>query len=101
MAQFLDQNDFDVDWRFHLLERSVCLSHTCALADLAYCYDQGLGTSIDKKRAFELYERAAREESHAVAMFNLAVFYECGLGVTKDLPLSRHWFQEARIRGVE
>lgn len=53
-------------------------------ASLAWDYDTGKGTAIDKKRAAELYDKACGLGSLA-ACTNLAYDYDHGEGVTEDL----------------
>ncbi|GES98902.1 kinase-like domain-containing protein [Rhizophagus clarus] len=50
---------------------------------LGYCYDEGIGTEINKVKAFELYKIAA-EKGNNEAQFNMSFLYELGEGVYKD-----------------
>jgi TPR repeat protein len=50
---------------------------------LGYCYDEGIGTDINKVKAFELYTVAA-EKGNNEALYNLSFLYELGEGVNKD-----------------
>ena len=50
---------------------------------IGYCYYNGIGTSVDKKMAVELYQKAANL-GNCMAQCNLANMYKDGLGVNKD-----------------
>lgn len=45
-----------------------------AYYDLGFCYEEGLGTNINKKQAFEWYKKAA-EEGSLYAQYRVAQFY--------------------------
>ena len=47
-------------------------------------YDFGIGTEVNKSKAFELYRKAA-EKGHTIAQNNLGFLYCCGQNVKKDL----------------
>src|SRR6266498_3805654 len=51
---------------------------------LGYCYEFGIGTDIDKVKAFELYSKAAEKE-YNIAQNNLALLYEKGEGTEKNI----------------
>jgi TPR repeat protein len=46
---------------------------------LAICYELGIGTDIDKTKAFELYEKSA-EKGYINAKFHLGYCYVNGIG---------------------
>ena len=50
---------------------------------LGYCYDEGIGTEINKVKAFELYKVAA-EKGNNEALYNLSFLYESGEGIDKN-----------------
>ncbi|ACU64089.1 hypothetical protein Cpin_6686 [Chitinophaga pinensis DSM 2588] len=47
---------------FELHQLTQTLNNTASI-ELAYCYYYGVGTPIDKRKAFEIFERIAGEES--------------------------------------
>ncbi|UZO01302.1 uncharacterized protein OCT59_012403 [Rhizophagus irregularis] len=49
---------------------------------LGYYYNEGIGTEINKSKAFELYSIAA--EKGIKAQYNLAILYQYGEGINKD-----------------
>ena len=51
---------------------------------LGYCYHNGYGTSVDKQKAFELYEKAANLKNK-IAQYNLAFMHEYGDGIQMDI----------------
>jgi TPR repeat protein len=52
-------------------ERAAAQGHALARSNLAFLYDQGLGASQNRRKAFDLYTRAADLKS-ADAMLNIA-----------------------------
>ncbi|GBB83804.1 hypothetical protein RclHR1_10470009 [Rhizophagus clarus] len=63
---------------------------------LGRCYNAGIGVNIDKKKAVELYKKAANLE-HEVAQYNLALLYE----KEKDLNKAIYWYEESAKRGYQ
>lgn len=75
--------------------------HALATNNLAYLYDLGLGVTQDRKRASELYLRAA-ELGWAEAMWNLANMYGAGqLGSQPDLLTACIWTLRAKRFALE
>lgn len=60
------------------------------LLNLAYLYDLGLGVKQDRRRAFELYSRAA-DLGWAEAMWNIANMYGAGQLGQPDLVAACTW----------
>lgn len=58
-------------------------------------YEQG-----DFARAFEHWQKLAKEEHKAQAMFNLAILYTNGEGVAHDLKEARFWSEAAAKAGL-
>ncbi|EXX79008.1 Skt5p [Rhizophagus irregularis DAOM 197198w] len=67
---------------------------------LGYCYDEGIGTKIDKQKAFESYQNAANL-GQDVAQNNLAVLYEEGDGIAKDIDKAIYWYEKSAKQGYE
>jgi TPR repeat protein len=65
---------------------------------LGYIYAMGLGTRIDQKEAFRLYQQAARK-GYPYSQHNLGVIYHQGEGVPKNDSLAIYWFREAAAGG--
>jgi TPR repeat protein len=71
-------------------EHAAAQGHAQAINNLAYLYDLGLGTTQDRRKAFDLYSRAA-DLAWAEAMWNLANMYGAGQLEKKDLDMSCVW----------
>jgi hypothetical protein len=67
-----------------LFERSADKGNWAALNNLGVIYEQGLGVTVDKERAFALYYRAA-QSLDKVPMAHLACCYREGIGCTKNV----------------
>ena len=73
--------------------------NSLAMNDLASCYDKGLGTDVNKTKAFELFEKSANL-GYCFAMYNVGTYYKNGSwGVTKDLKKAREWYTKAAAQG--
>ena len=72
------------------------------LFELGYLYEKGLGTTQNYKRAFKLYEKAAKAEKPNInAQNNLGYLYDHGYGVTMDKNLALFWYEKAAASGNE
>jgi hypothetical protein len=78
LVKYLAEKEYDLDAQFKL----------------GYYYDKGIGTEINKSRALELYEIAAKK-NHKMAQNNLGLLYEKGEEVEKDLEKAFYWFNRA------
>ncbi|RGB37266.1 kinase-like domain-containing protein [Rhizophagus diaphanus] len=67
---------------------------------LGYCYSKGIGTSIDKRRAFDLYFKAASVDNHT-AQYNVAVCFDEGIGTFKDFKKAIEWYKESANNGYD
>ena len=67
---------------------------------LGYCYDTGIGISIDKQKAVELYQKAANLRDE-VAQYNLAIKYEYGDGIEKDVDKAIYWYEQSAKQGYQ
>ncbi|RIA98210.1 hypothetical protein C1645_813080, partial [Glomus cerebriforme] len=59
-----------------------------------YCYENGIGTKINRRRAFELYQKAA-DLGNARGIINLAYCYHRGIGTNVDKQKAFELFQKA------
>ena len=66
---------------------------------LGRCYETGLGTSRDPRRALEWFEKAARQ-NHPAAQFNLALTYRDGRGTEADEKQTFYWYRKAADQHV-
>jgi tetratricopeptide (TPR) repeat protein len=75
-------------------ERAAAQGNALATNNLAYLYDQGLGVLQDRRKAFDLYARAADLKS-ADAMWNIATMYASGQLGKKDMFMACVWADRA------
>lgn len=68
--------------------------HNQSLNALGHCYQFGLGTDKNGKKAMELYLRAA-EQGHIPAMYDLGKNYVYGSCGVKDVALGIQWLEKA------
>ena len=64
----------------------------------ALMYENGVGASADRSKAFEWYKKAA-EQGHVKAQCNLGNCYEKGIGVMRDLSEAIKWYTAAADNG--
>lgn len=57
-------------------------------------YDNGEGVKQDYIKAFEWYEKAAKQ-GFAMAQFNIGDMYANGQGVKQDKKIAKEWFGKA------
>lgn len=75
------------------------LSSTASMFNLGLCYELGLGTLADQKKAAKYYSDAA-EQGHADAIYNLGVFHAQGRGgFPIDTDRARDYFVKAAKLG--
>jgi hypothetical protein len=79
---------------FGALKMAACLGHVGADEWLGATYDYGLGTRVNRVRAFRHYLRAANK-GNANAQYHVGVFYFEGRGVSKKPRSAIRWFAEA------
>ncbi|GBC21947.2 kinase-like domain-containing protein [Rhizophagus irregularis DAOM 181602=DAOM 197198] len=75
------------------------LGDSSGICDLAYCYQNGIGTDIDNKKAFELYQHAAGLEDSPGIYCNLGYCYYHGSGTDIDEKKAFELFQKAADLG--
>lgn len=74
-------------------------NHPEATYNLGICFEKGIGTDMDLKRAMGCY-RAAANLGHAKSMYNLAVFFAQGKGgLKRDRKAARDLFKVASRMG--
>ena len=66
--------------------------------NLGLVYEQGLGISVDLKKAAHWYKKASMQ-GHIVAAYNLATMAHQGHGVKPDLKMAMHWYEFAAKKG--
>lgn len=119
-----DASDWDVAYRMaalilreeslhELLPQAIGLLELCNTNGhyrstdlLAQCYAQGLGLSVDEKKAFQLFvdswnRSKKRNEHYYTASNNLGVCFAIGFGTRKDPTMARHYFKQGEIAGHE
>src|SRR6266498_347624 len=73
---------------FELLKKS-------AEDKIGHCYQNGIGTNINKQTAFELYLKAANL-GNVISQYNLALMYETGDGIAKDINKAiYYWYKNS------
>lgn len=66
------------------------------LFHLGYCYQNGIGTAINKKRAFECYKKVTElDKTVAFGWYNLGYCYQQGIGTEIDKEKAKNLFQKA------
>ncbi len=65
---------------------------------LGFCYHNGIGTIINKLKAFELYHKAAHLKD-TIAQYNLAEMYENGDRIKKDINNATCWYKKSAEQG--
>jgi len=80
------------DW---LLKTQLSLQYKILLG---YFYLNGIGTSIEKRKAFVLFLSAAKKQ-YAIAQDLLGYCYLNGKGTVKDETLAFEWYQTAAANG--
>lgn len=70
------------------------MDHPVALAELAEMHANGLGTPLDKAKAFECAVRSA-EAGYPQGQFYLAECYKSGMGVEQNQELAYEWLSKS------
>jgi TPR repeat protein len=83
-----------VKWLKHFHE----LGDSRATLNLGYCFDQALGVKKNKRKAFELYKKAAMSGLRD-AQWNLALLFEKGIGCKQDIKEALKWYKKAAQKG--
>ena len=65
---------------FELYQKAANLENADGIYNLGNCYENGIGTSINKQKAFELYQKSANLGS-ASGTISLGYCYQNGVGI--------------------
>lgn len=79
---------------FELFRKAAKQGDKGALLNLGYCYDEGVGTRKNIRKAMCWYEKAAKTGELA-AYTNIAI-YHCSIG---DFERAKQWFLDALEKG--
>lgn len=84
--------------QFPAIKKAAERGDAVAQCDLGFCYANGLGTPINREKAFYwTMESAKRGYSHAQG--NIGIFFMQGIGTKIDLEKAIYWFQLAAQQG--
>ncbi|QVI86991.1 tetratricopeptide repeat protein [Pseudomonas viridiflava] len=89
-----DNFDVDLPEAFYNFTEAAQLDHPAALAELAEMHANGLGTSLDKSKAFECAVRSA-EAGYPQGQFYLAECYLTGMGIEPNETLAYEWLAKS------
>ncbi len=78
--------------------RAAGQGHVLAINMVGRCYDLGWGVPVDKARAAEWYEAAARRGLDW-GMYNYATLLALGEGIAQDRPAALGWLRKAAALG--
>ncbi|GBB84146.1 hypothetical protein RclHR1_01080002 [Rhizophagus clarus] len=106
---YIDKND---NLAFVLSKKLAEDEYACGIHNLGWCYYEGIGTDVNKQKAFELYHKAADLGSldeinnlglsnlgYEYAQYNLAKMYEDGDWVQKDIDQAIYWYNKSAEQG--
>ncbi len=79
---------------------SASMGYAPAAVALGFCYEEGLGVSRDRRRAFLWYESAAKE-NEAMAIYRLGRAYFCGIGINRNFSEAHRLLRRAAAQGIE
>ena len=83
---------------FEYYKKAADKDHALACVETGLCYENGLGTEVDKEKAFHYYEKGAEMGYHA-AIVCLAVCYRAGIGCDIDEDKSFRLLEDAVALG--
>ena len=66
--------------------------------NLGMCYLNGTGVTIDRKKAYENFNKAA-QLGHPAGMQKLGRCYETGVGTNRHIYKAQYWYQKAAQMG--
>jgi TPR repeat protein len=79
---------------------SASMGYAPAAVALGFCYEEGLGVSMDRRRAFLWYESAAKE-NEAMAIYRLGRAYFHGIGADRNFAMAHKLLRRAAAEGIE
>ena len=74
------------------------MEHASGTLQLANCYLNGIGTIVDKQKAFELYQNVANL-GYASGIYSLWYCYQNGVGTVRDLDQAIYWNKKSAEQG--
>lgn len=90
----------DLPGAFVLVQEAARHSDPGALHSLAWFYEQGVATDVNKERAFALWKEAA-EAGYANSQYAIASCLFDGSGVKRDIAAARYWCELAISGSLE
>ncbi|RIA79859.1 hypothetical protein C1645_701926, partial [Glomus cerebriforme] len=78
----------DENKSFEYYKKSANQDYLDAQFELGYCYDKGVGTEVNKIKAFKFYKmlyKLAAEKEHNKTQNNLGILFSNGEGTEKNL----------------
>ena len=98
IAQYYAENeDYDQAMEWYL--KAVEAGEACAMNQIGYMYQNGLGVELDYAQAMEWYLKAA-DAGNAGAMNNIGTMYYYGQGVSQSRSIAIEWFEKAAALGI-
>lgn len=88
----------DEDAAFYYFKRAAENGSARGCYGLARCYEQGIGTEISRKKAFENYKLSATS-GYADALLETGYRYMFGIGVKKDFVLAKLYLNASAKAG--
>ncbi|MBQ8268262.1 MAG: sel1 repeat family protein [Clostridia bacterium] len=79
---------------------SASMGYAPAAVALGFCYEEGLGVAMDRRRAFLWYERAAKEQE-TMALYRLGRAYFYGIGINRNFAEAHKLLRRAAAQGIE
>ncbi|CRX38584.1 tetratricopeptide repeat protein [Estrella lausannensis] len=95
-----DEVETNVEEAIHYLQLSADQDYPSALHALALRYAAGEGVPMDKKKAYELYKKAADGAGHAKSFVQLGGMLEAGDGVECDIVKALDYYVLAHKKGA-
>lgn len=86
------------DLALECYKKEAAEGNEIAINNVAYMYENGVGTNVDYATAVVWYEKAA-ELGSDTAMYNLGNLYASGLGVEIDYEVAAQWYEKSAEAG--